>query len=193
VGLQQINGYDKDRSHWTSTRRLKETGREKVTWQSSIKRALKSNGISLVTYVPDKVLIPLINELDDGVFNIFCATREEEAAGIATGAWLGGVPSAVLMQTSGFATLPNTLASLIVPYQIPLIMVVSERGTLGEFNIGQALVCRTVRPTLDSLGIETHTLADPDEVEFVTDLGIKQAIGTQQPVAFLLNPRLTKQ
>ena len=55
------------------------------------------------------------------------------------------------MQTSGFATLANVLASLAVPYQIPLIMFVSERGTLGEFNYGQSLVCRTMRPVLDSL------------------------------------------
>jgi hypothetical protein len=58
---------------------------------------------------------------------------------------MGGLRGAVLMQTSGFATLANVLASLAIPYQIPLIMFVSERGTLGEFNYGQSLVCRTMR------------------------------------------------
>jgi len=43
---------------------------------------------------------------------------------------------AVMMQTSGFALIANALASLVVPSQIPAIMVISERGTLGEFNIG---------------------------------------------------------
>ena len=51
-----------------------------------------------------------------------------------TDAWMGGMRGAMLMQTSGFATLANVLASLVVPSQIPLIMFVSERGTLGEFN-----------------------------------------------------------
>ncbi|MFM9816050.1 hypothetical protein ACKI16_47185, partial [Streptomyces scabiei] len=82
----------------------------------------------------------------DDYFTCFPTTREEEAVGIVSGAWMAGMLGAVLMQTSGFATLPNTLASLAVPYQIPLIMVVSERGTLGEFNSGQAMVCRTMRP-----------------------------------------------
>ena len=77
------------------------------------------------------------------------AAREEEAVGIATGAWMGGMLGVVLMQTSGFATLPNVLASLAVPYQIPLLMIISERGTLGEFNLGQAMVCRTMRPALN--------------------------------------------
>ena len=98
---------------------------------------------------------------------------------------------AVLMQTSGFATLANVLASLAVPYQIPLIMFVSERGTLGEFNYGQSMVCRTMRPVLDSLAMEHHTVTRLDEFEFIVDRSIKQAITTQAPVALILSPLLT--
>jgi sulfopyruvate decarboxylase TPP-binding subunit len=98
---------------------------------------------------------------------------------------------AVLMQTSGFATLANVLASLVIPYQIPLIMFVSERGTLGEFNWGQSLVCRTMRPVLDSLAMEHHTVTRLDELEFIADRSIKQAITTQAPVALILSPLLT--
>ena len=58
----------------------------------------------------------------------------------------GGLRGVVLMQTSGFALMANALASLIVPSQIPAILVVSERGTLGEFNIGQVLVGRSCGP-----------------------------------------------
>ena len=82
----------------------------------------------------------------DPFFTAFACAREEEALGIVAGAWMGGLRGIVLMQTSGFATLPNALASLAVPFQIPSLMMVSERGTLGEFNIGQQLVARTMRP-----------------------------------------------
>ena len=95
------------------------------------------------------------------------------------------------MQTSGFGTIPNVLASLAVPYQIPLIMFVSERGTLGEFNLGQALVAKTMRPVLGSLGVETHTMTRLDETEFIVDRGVKQAVATQSPVCFILSPLLT--
>ena len=121
----------------------------------------------------------------------FPTAREEEAVGIVSGAWMGGMRGAVLMQTSGFATLANVLASLAVPYQIPLIMFVSERGTLGEFNYGQSLVCRTMRPVLDSLAMEHHTCTRLDEFEFIVDRSIKQAITTQAPVALILSPLLT--
>ena len=162
------------------------------SWHGIVLQTLKRNEISLVPYVPDRVLTPLIKNLHaDPFFTTFATAREEEAVGIVSGAWMGGRRGAVLMQTSGFATLANVLASLVVPCQIPLIMFVSERGTLGEFNYGQSLVCRTMRPVLDSLAMEHHTCARLDEFEFTVDRSIKQALTTQAPVALILSPLLT--
>jgi sulfopyruvate decarboxylase alpha subunit len=162
------------------------------TWHAIVQRTLKQNDVRLVVYVPDKVFTPLIKSLHaDPDFKAFATAREEEAVGILSGAWMGGKRGAVLMQTSGFGTIPNALASLAVPYQVPLIMFVSERGTLGEFNLGQAMVCKTMRPVLDSLGVETHTITRMDELAFIVDRSIKQAVATQAPVAFILSPLLT--
>ncbi len=161
-------------------------------WHEIILQTLKRNDIRLVPYVPDRVLTRLIKEIEaDPFFTAFATAREEEAVGIVSGAWMGGLRGAVLMQTSGFATLANVLASLAIPYQIPLIMFISERGTLGEFNYGQSLVCRTMRPVLDSLAVEHHTATRLDELEFIVDRSIKQAITTQAPVALILSPLLT--
>ncbi len=167
-------------------------GSAPAAWHEVVRQVLKDNDIKLVAYVPDRVLTPLIKGVHaDAFFTAFATTREEEAVGIVAGAWMGGLRGAVLMQTSGFATLPNVLASLAVPYQIPLIMVVSERGTLGEFNWGQSLVCRTMRPVLQSLAMENHTITRLDELEFIVDRSIKQAVMTQAPVALILSPLLT--
>jgi len=162
------------------------------SWHAITQETLRRNQVRLATYVPDRVLTPLIRALhDDPDFTAFATTREEEALGILVGAWMGGMRGVLLMQTSGFATLANVLASLAVPYQIPLIMIVSERGTLGEFNLGQAMVCRTMRPVLQSLGIEHHTITRIDELEFILDRSIKQAIATQAPACLILSPLLT--
>jgi sulfopyruvate decarboxylase TPP-binding subunit len=143
------------------------------SWHGVVLQTLKRNDIRLVPYVPDRVLTTLIRNLHaDPFFTTFPTAREEEAVGIVSGAWMGGMRGAVLMQTSGFATLANILASLAVPYQIPLIMFVSERGTLGEFNYGQSLVCRTMRPVLDSLAMDHHTATRLDELEFIIDRSI---------------------
>jgi sulfopyruvate decarboxylase alpha subunit len=161
-------------------------------WHEIVLATLKSNTVELVTYVPDRVFTPLIEALHaDSYFTTFAAAREEEAVGIVAGAWMGGLRGAVLMQTSGFGTIPNALASLVVPCQIPALIFVSERGTLGEFNLGQAMVCKTMRPVLDSLGVENHTITRHDELAFVVDRSIKQAVATQAPVVFILSPLLT--
>src|SRR5690348_13307797 len=161
-------------------------------WYTVVLETLRRNRVDLAVYVPDRVFTPLIDALHaDAHFTAFPAAREEEAVGILTGAWMGGRLGAMLMQTSGFATIANALASLAVPYQIPLLMFVSERGTLGEFNIGQTLVCRTMRPVLASLAVEHHTITRHDELEFIVDRSIKQAVATQAPVAFILSPLLT--
>jgi sulfopyruvate decarboxylase alpha subunit len=162
------------------------------TWYDVVLATLKSNNVRLAVYVPDRVFTPLIKALHaDAFFTTFAATREEEALGIITGAWMGGIRGAVLMQTSGFGTIPNALASLVVPSQIPALIFVSERGTLGEFNLGQALVCKTMRPVLNSLAVENITITRQDELAFIVDRSIKQAVATQAPVTFILSPLLT--
>ena len=161
-------------------------------WSGTMIKCFTERGIRLVTYVPDKVLIPLIDgfRTHPGV-TAFSATREEEAVGIAAGASLGGAPSAVLMQSSGFGNTPNALASLLVPYQLPVMLVISERGVLGEFNAVQVPISRVIRPALDALGIQHVTLERDDEVEFLVTRSVHQAHRTQQPAALILSPRLT--
>ena len=161
-------------------------------WYEIVRDVLKRHNVNLITYVPDNVLRPLIEALEaDPFFTCFSTSREEEAIGIVSGAWMAGRRGIVLMQTSGFATLPNVLASLNVPFQIPALMMVSERGTLGEFNIGQTMVARTMRPVLDALAMEHYTMTRLDEVEFIVDRSLVQAFATLASVCFILSPLLT--
>lgn len=163
-----------------------------MNWSDRLLQMLKQNEVRLVTYVPDNVLTPIISgAAADNYFIALGATREDEAVGILAGAYMGGLRGAAMMQTSGFALIANALASLIVPYQIPAVIFVSERGTLGEFNIGQVMVARTMRPTLDSIAVEHHTLTDEDTMPLIVDKSLKQAFATQSPVAFILSPLLT--
>jgi len=118
---------------------MAEAARTDATWHEAVIRALKDNNVRLVVYVPDNVLKPLIAAVhEDEFFTAFVCAREEEAVGIVCGAAMAGMKGIVLRQTSGFATLANVLASLAVAAQIPAVLMVSERGTLGDFNLGQA-------------------------------------------------------
>ncbi|OWT65838.1 thiamine pyrophosphate-binding protein [Candidimonas nitroreducens] len=162
-------------------------------WYDIVVEVLKRHKVKLVTYVPDNVLSPLIERLRaDPFFTTLGPAREEEAVGIVTGAYMAGMRGIVLMQTSGFATLPNVLASLVRPYQIPLLMMISERGTMGDHQLGQAMVCRTMVPILNSMGIETHRMVSLEDLDFMADGMIRQAYSTQEAAAMLLSPLLTK-
>lgn len=160
-------------------------------WADAFIAALKRHEVRLIAYVPDKVLAKLIRKLEaDDYFTVLNPAREEEAIGIVAGAWMGGLRGIALMQTSGFATLPNALASLAIPYQIPVLMLVSERGTLGDHQLGQVVVCRTLRPILDCLNIENHTFERAEDVEFIADRAMMQAFSTQAPAALIISPML---
>ncbi|GGC48527.1 hypothetical protein GCM10011504_28740 [Siccirubricoccus deserti] len=161
-------------------------------WHEIVVEALKANDIRLIPYVPDNVLKPLIAAIHaDPFFTAFTTAREEEAVGIVAGGVMAGMRGMVLMQTSGFATLPNVLASLPCAFHIPVLMMISERGTLGEFNLGQAAVWRTMRPALESLAMEYQVITRLDECGFQVDRTIRQALMTQQPTAMILSPLLT--
>ncbi len=161
-------------------------------WADTAVQALVESDIGLVTYVPDNVLIPLIAGFQEHErVPVFSATREEEAIGIACGAYLGGTRAVVMMQSSGFGNIPNALASLAVPYQIPFLMIISERGSLGEYNSVQVPITRVIRPTLDALGIPHFTLTHHDDVEFIMRRMTAQAFNTQTPTAVILSPLLS--
>lgn len=163
-----------------------------VPWHAQTVAALRAHRIDLVPYVPDNVLRPLLEAITaDPFFTAFPTAREEEAVGILCGAWMGGRRGIALMQTSGCATLANVLASLPAVYQIPALLLVSERGTLGEFNLGQAMVWRTLRPMLDAIAIVHHTITRLDEAGPILDRAIGQALQTQAPAVLFLSPLLT--
>ena len=163
-----------------------------MTWSEILLTALKENGVRFVAYVPDNILTPLIAGVAaDRDFVCVGATREDEAVGAAVGAYMAGLRAAAMMQTSGFALIANVLGSLVVPFQIPAILIVSERGIMGEFNIGQTLVARTMRPTLDALGITHHTLTDLSTLHFILDRSINRRLRHRAPVVFILSPLLS--
>ena len=55
------------------------------TWHETVRKALKAQEVRLVTYVPDKVLAPLIKAVHaDEYFTVLSPAREEEAVGIVT-------------------------------------------------------------------------------------------------------------
>jgi sulfopyruvate decarboxylase alpha subunit len=163
-----------------------------AAWQVATCEALKANDIRTIVHVPDLVLKDLIARIElDPWFNVYAPAKEEEGIGIVCGAYLGGQRGAILLQNSGFGNIPNVLASLAVPYQIPLLLLISQRGELNEFNPAQVGMAHVVKPVLDALNIPHFMPLHLDQLKVTIDGAARLAYGTERPVAIVLSAYLT--
>ena len=162
-----------------------------MNWAESIVQALKNWNTSLVAYVPDISIDQVTSLIDaDPYFHLVSATREEEAVGIAVGAYAVGRNAAVFMQSSGFGNSVNALASLCIPCRTPIPMFINLRGGVGEFNIAQVAMGRTTPPILDLLGLIHFTLEDEDRLDRRLDGMLKLCHSNRLPVAICLTQML---
>ncbi len=120
----------------------------------TVYKALKGAGIDFVVSLPC-VNLGKVMELVDCDKDIIHVpvTREEEGFGICAGAFLGGKNPAILMQNSGLGNSVNVLASLYELYRMPVLMVMSHRGTEGEFMGAQIPMGKATPGVLDALNI----------------------------------------
>ena len=162
-----------------------------MTWADTIVQALKDSDVSLVVYVPD-ISIHQITRLieDDPYFDLVSATREEEALGVACGAYAAGRNAAVFMQSSGFGNCVNALTSLCIPSRFPIPMFINLRGEIGEFNIAQVAMGRATRPILDVLGLPYYTLDTDDRLAQRVGGALTLCYASRQPLALCLTPLL---
>lgn len=159
-------------------------------WPLALYETLKAAGVGLMAYVPDaghSTLINLFGTDPDVVCNVL--TTEEEGIAIAAGAWLGGMRSVVLMQSSGVGNCINML-SLPVQTRMPLLMLVTMRGEWDEFNPWQVPMGRATQAALEAIGV-TVLRADTgsDVVETVAQ-AVTMAFEGDQQIAVLIGQRL---
>jgi sulfopyruvate decarboxylase subunit alpha len=144
-------------------------------------------------YVPDNPLSHVLKILHDDVRDVrtTIATREEEAFGIAAGLYLGGEKPTVMLQSSGLGNSLNALTSLLVPYQIPALVLISMRGDAGEWNSAQAPMGRAVVPICDAIGLPIATAETPETTAATVQLVAQTAFSTRLPGVCQLPRRLT--
>ena len=162
-------------------------------WASGVCAGLHAAGSRHVVYVPDNPLSHVLRILRESFPDVTTtlATREEEAFGIAAGLYLGGARPTVMLQSSGLGNSLNALTSLLVPYKIPMLIVISMRGDAGEWNDAQVPMGRAVRPICDAIGLPHVTVDTPESTADTVRLVGQTAFGTRLPGVCLLPRRLT--
>jgi sulfopyruvate decarboxylase subunit alpha len=166
---------------------------QRPVWAAGVCSGLYTAGSRDVVYVPDNPLSHVLAELGDHYADVrlMLATREEEAVGIAAGLYLGGRRPTVMLQSSGLGNSLNAITSLVLPYQIPMLIIVSMRGDAGEWNAAQVPMGRAIRSIFDAIGIPHMTVAAPDAAADAVRLIATTAFGTRQAGACLLPRRVT--
>lgn len=150
--------------------------------------ALKATGVRLVSALPETWLVHLIRMADeDPEMTLVRLAKEEEGVGISAGAHFAGMKSAMLLQNHGFLQAINGIVGISLLYKIPLLMLITDRGTFGEKDPWQTEGGKHTRPVLDALNIARDDLSTPDEVRPKLNKAMALAQSSLSPVALLLN------
>ncbi len=159
-------------------------------WSEEIYAVLKEQGISLVSYVPDaghKHLIELCQA--DPAMKTVALTTEEDGVALAAGAYLGGVKSVLLMQSSGVGNCLN-MFSLLKTCQIPFLTLITMRGEWGEFNPWQLPMGQTTPAVLATAGFIVKRVGEAEKVAETVEASARLAYNTGSALAVLFSQEL---
>ena len=161
-----------------------------MSYGDDIHAALVAAGVGLVSYVPDAGHRRLIERCQaDPSIRTVVLTTEEEGIALATGAWLGGLRSALLMQSSGVGNCVNLL-SLVRTTGVPFLTIVTMRGEWGEENPWQLPMGQATPAVLRECDLVVHRCDDPAEAGETVAAAARLAFGSSRGVAVLLGQRL---
>ena len=114
---------------------------------------LERQGFNFFAGVPDSILKGVVSCLLERRENYYLsAVREDDALGMACGAYMAGRKPAVLMQNSGLGTSLNALTSLYLIYKTPCLLIISWRGHGGvdaPEHLVMGEVCTKILETID--------------------------------------------
>ena len=159
-------------------------------WALILAQSLVEAGVRVVATVPDgatsKVYARLPKEISRPLI-----TREEEGVGILSGAYLSGRLGALLIQNTGLGNAINGLAGYAIPAGIPMLLIVTLRGDLGEFSGAQVPIGLATEPILTAMGIPVHQLRDRANIRQTIVGAMALSIAGNRPVAVILRTALT--
>lgn len=142
-------------------------------------------GINFVTTVPCKQLAGVIDLVENNEKMLHVpSNKEDEGMGLCAGAFMGGSKPCIIMQNTALGVTVNTLAALIQYYQIPLPMLISYRGEVGEPVACQVEMALHTKPILQQMNIPTFHFHKKDDVEELSDI-LAYTHMCKKPVAIL--------
>lgn len=161
-----------------------------LIWGENAFDALLEANIRQVAYVPDAGLASLISACQvEPSMTTLSPLSEQDAVGLACGAWLGGDRAAVLMQSSGVGNCVNAF-SMAQSCRMPLLVFVTMRGEWGEANPWQVPMGKATPDLLELMGFTVHRLHQAEHAHATVRAASTIAFESQQLVAVLISQAL---
>ncbi len=159
---------------------------------AGIHEQLTKSGITLAASLPDDWVAPLITRIaaDNSIRHVPVA-REAEAIAICSGAFFGGVRAVALMGATGLLTCTGELATLNLRHQIPVFLIVSQRGTIDDHRIYQEVQGRRTIPLLEMYDFPYHIVEKPEDIACIPD-AYETCRLQKRPFVLLLARKLVK-
>ena len=85
------------------------------------------------------------------------------------GAFFGGVRSVALMGATGLLTCTGELATLNLRHQIPVFLIVSQRGSIDDHRIYQEVQGRRTIPLLQAYDYPYKVIDKDEEIDDIPD------------------------
>ena len=148
--------------------------------------AIVKAGINFVACLPDSAFQELYLPLSaDPRVTYMQVTSENDGVGVCMGAWLGGLKPALLVENTGFTLGTYALLRGPIAFGVPILLLISHRGELGDERWFSVPFGWGTKPLLDSMRITHRSIAKTEDVPDAILSAAKSMNSIQAPVAIL--------
>jgi sulfopyruvate decarboxylase subunit alpha len=148
---------------------------------------LKAAGVRFIAWLPDTWLGGVGQAAaTDSSFTTVQVTNEAEGLAVCGGAWLAGQRPALLMENTGLLVALHNVEYVCAYYGIPVLMIMSYRGALGDGLWWFSGVGERLEPALRLWQIHTEVVAKPDRLRASVDDAVRSMENSKRPAALLI-------
>ena len=147
---------------------------------------LVKSGVNFVACLPDSAFQELYLPVSsDPQITYVQVASENDGVGVCMGAWLGGMKPTLLVENTGFTLGTYALLRGPMAFGVPMLLLISHRGELGDERWFSVPFGWATKPLLDSMRITHRSVEKTDDVRGAISNAVKSMNSMQAPVAIL--------
>lgn len=171
-----------------------EVAKEVPAYARVFMEGLREANVGVVAALPESLLAEIYRECaKDNTIRYVMVSNEADLPGIVAGCYLTGKRALMIMENSGLRQACEPLARFALGRSVPIVMVLSFRGDLGERNWWGHNHAQTMIPLLEALRITYRIISKLDEVKPAIAKAFLHADSSQMPVALVLTGECVEQ